>query len=345
MRKIETLDGLRGFAILMVIYHHLPHIEGWTVFNRLPSLLHFGYLGVDVFFVLSGFLITRILINEKKKNTFSFKIFYFKRALRIFPIYYLVLIVIGITYSWNGMLPNVFYVSNYYYSFNTVPHPLRHTWSLSVEEHFYLVWPLVLHFFTLPRAEKIIKYWLPAVAIISAIVTVFVFEDKLAQALIYRGTQYRILTLSIGGIFAFKEEKISQLKPLYLFFAAVLLMILYYFIDLPGIFNTLLNFTLLTIVSAFIFLFALNIEHTKSFTRKIFVNPVITFIGKISYGLYLYHFPVLFFFGLTYNQIQSKHLNWQVIIMPLIIIFTIAIVSYILIEKYFLRLKKNLSHT
>jgi peptidoglycan/LPS O-acetylase OafA/YrhL len=345
MRKIETLDGLRGYAILMVIYHHLPHIQGWTVFNRLPSLLRFGYLGVDIFFVLSGFLITRILINEKKKNNFSFKVFYFKRALRIFPIYYLLLIIIGITYSWNDMLPNVFYVSNYFYSFSIAPHPLRHTWSLSVEEHFYLIWPLIMYYFTLSRAETIIKYWLPAFAILSAGITAIIIEDKVAQSLIYRGTQYRILSLSLGGLFAFKEESISQLKPLYLFLAAVVLMILYYFIEHPGVFNTLLNFSLLTIVSALIFLFALNAGRKETLIKKIFVHPVITFTGKISYGLYLYHFPVLFFFGLTYNQIQGKHLNWQVIVMPLIITFIIAIISYFLIEKYFLRFKKNLSRT
>ena len=343
MRKIQTLDGLRGYAILMVIYHHLPHIQGWTIYNRLPSILRVGYLGVDIFFVLSGFLITRILIAEKKKNRFSFKVFYYKRALRIFPAYYLLLIATGIIFTWQDFLPNALYLSNYYYSFNRDSHPLRHLWSLSVEEHFYLVWPLLLYYLPLSKAEKIIKYVLPAIAIVSAIVTVIFLDNKLAEALIYRGTNYRILTLSLGGWLAFKEADIVKLKPVLLAVAALAIMAVYFYLKQPGAVYTLLNLFLLSIVSVLIFLFALNAEKKTNILRTMFTNPVMSYIGRISYGLYLYHFPVFYFFGITINQIDTRPMNWQVIILPLIACFSIATISYFVIEQPFLRLKKKIS--
>ena len=108
MKKIETLDGLRGFAVLMVVIHHLPPIDGgifWKAVNAIPVYLKVGYFGVDIFFVLSGFLITKILIKDKQREDFSFKRFYLKRALRIFPIYFLTLLAVGFLFSWDGMLP------------------------------------------------------------------------------------------------------------------------------------------------------------------------------------------------------------------------------------------------
>ncbi|HUQ65765.1 MAG TPA: acyltransferase family protein, partial [Flavitalea sp.] len=154
---------------------------------------------------------------------------------------------------------------------------------------------------------------------------------------------YRVLSLSAGGVLAFAEQRILKRKPLYFIGAAAVVMIIYYFIEQPGVFNALLNLILLTIVSTLIFLFALKCNSADSFLRNVFVNPVITFIGKISYGLYLYHFPILFFYGLTYNQIQSSPVHWHVIIMPVLLSFAIASFSYFLIEKHFLLFKRNLS--
>lgn len=340
MRRVESLDGLRAFAVLMVMYAHVPHIAGAGYFNKLPYSFRFGYLGVDIFFVLSGFLITSILISEKKKGIFSFRVFYLKRALRIFPIYYLLIIILGISWSWNGMLPNALYVSNYYFAYNHNLHPLRHTWSLSVEEHFYLVWPVVLHYFSLKNAEVIIKYILPAVAIISAVVTVLIVEPKLASDLIYRGTQYRMLSLSTGAFLAFRPNLIKTIKPLNCIFAAAVIFFIYRKVE--SIEKPLFNLLLLTPVSTLIFIFAFRANDYTNWLKKIFVNPVISYTGKISYGLYLYHFPVLFFFGLTPNQIHREPIPWQTMLLPVFLTFLIAALSFGLIEKNFLRMKTKL---
>src|SRR5689334_16080977 len=96
MNRIPELDGLRGWAILLVLWGHFPFVQGVEDIRHIAMSLGTGHLGVTVFFVLSGFLITRILIAEKKADRFSMKRFYLKRTLRIFPIYYLTLLIVVI---------------------------------------------------------------------------------------------------------------------------------------------------------------------------------------------------------------------------------------------------------
>src|SRR5688572_17459077 len=144
---IKPFEGLRGIAILLVlIYHLFPYIP----------IAGIGWTGVDLFFVLSGFLITRILLETKNKPKY-FQRFYTKRALRIFPLYYLFIIVcviINHLIPLNGLklLPeNILYVLTYtlnfqFYDINgLVPgFAMNHFWSLAIEEHFYLIWPLMV---------------------------------------------------------------------------------------------------------------------------------------------------------------------------------------------------------
>src|SRR5262245_41609925 len=144
MNRIPELDGLRGWAILLVLWAHFPFVQGVEQVRHVAMSVGSGHFGVNVFFGLSGFLITRILIREKQEGRFSMKRFYLKRTLRIFPIYYLtlLLVVIFITARHAGWL--ALYMGNFVFAFDLDPHPLRHTWSLAVEEHFYLIWPLIL---------------------------------------------------------------------------------------------------------------------------------------------------------------------------------------------------------
>jgi hypothetical protein len=104
MKRILSLDALRGYAILLVLFQHFPMVINNRIIDFMSKIgfaINSGYLGVQIFFVLSGFLITRILIKEKKNNDVSFTRFYLKRMLRIFPIYYLSIIVFGILITWN----------------------------------------------------------------------------------------------------------------------------------------------------------------------------------------------------------------------------------------------------
>ncbi|WP_297889738.1 acyltransferase [Sulfurihydrogenibium sp.] len=147
------LDGLRGIAILLVILFHF-----------FPFRFSFGFIGVDIFFVLSGYLITSIIITKSNKNTFSFKEFYRNRARRLFPALILVLsfsLIIGYFF----LLPEEFmnlgkhikssalYYQNFrlidevgYWNKEAIYKPLLHIWSLSIEEQFYFIWPLLIFF-------------------------------------------------------------------------------------------------------------------------------------------------------------------------------------------------------
>ena len=193
MQYNRNLDGLRAVAVLMVMWSHFPVIEGSVLSGYLSSfgdIFGVGYLGVDIFFVLSGFLITSILLIEKKESKkVDFKFFYLKRSLRIFPIYFLTLLFcylfIGpVNYDIYSAL---FYVSNFYFVFDEAGGPLRHTWSLAVEEQFYIVWPLIVLFFSTRSLERICLFWIPGIVFVFSLYALFIWDSELGSRMLYRG--------------------------------------------------------------------------------------------------------------------------------------------------------------
>ena len=136
---LPALDKLRGIAVLLVLFTHTPHHLKGDLGLWVQQWLAPGYLGVDIFFALSGFLITRILLFERDRGG-SILAFWKRRAVRIFPAFYLLVAVVAVV-RWGPELPWVAtYLSNFH-RLGSFPSPLRHTWSLAVEEHFYLVCP------------------------------------------------------------------------------------------------------------------------------------------------------------------------------------------------------------
>ncbi|MEM9001375.1 MAG: acyltransferase [Bacteroidota bacterium] len=352
--KIKVLDGFRGYAALMVLLFHLPQISD-TVFGRSIFLIihnfRFNYLGVDLFFVLSGFLITRILLREKKEGSFSFKLFYLKRALRIFPIYYLTLLVCGIFFSWKGLGYIAVYGANYYFAFDAALHPLANTWSLSVEEHYYLFWPLVLYFF---QYEQVKRYLFPGVILIavsSAMLTYVHFDDIIFSRLLYRGSQFRILSLSMGSLLAFNEQKLSMLNKKkvtdYLLFAGLFFCVGAIFIneelmgDAPWVAVVKLFF--FPIYSTSLFVLVLLQEKRGNLLDYLFSNGLMRYLGKISYGLYLYHYPILFWWGMTKTQLNDQPIGLVECILPLMTIFLVTLASYHFIERPLLVYKTKLA--
>ncbi len=156
-KHIQGLDGVRGLAALSVVFTHL---HGWSRLEdigllspRVTPLLN-GRSGVQAFFVLSGFLITLLLIAEfERTGTVSLRNFFWRRALRILPLYYLFLVLATVIYLVDHRVSSVtslVYAGTYLYNFIPISHYtsfLGHTWSLAVEEHFYLVWPVVFFAF------------------------------------------------------------------------------------------------------------------------------------------------------------------------------------------------------
>lgn len=351
--KVKVLDGLRGYAVLLIVLAHLPYISN-SVFAEYLSLFirnfKISYLGVDLFFVLSGFLITRILIKEKAENRFSFKRFYLKRVLRIFPIYYIVIILSGILFTWKGIAYIAPYLSNYYFSFNIGPHPLRHVWSLAVEEHFYLIWPLLIYLFSLNTAKKVILIIIPILITLSLCYNYTFYDIDSANQLILRASQFRILSIAIGSFFAFIEPKIRTLSKintiltLVIFFLSYsLTVILYKLVAIKIVPLPLLFLVLFSITSSSLFLYILQFEKKKSLINYLFTNKFIRYIGLISYGIYLYHFPILYFFGITQNQLGAGLVPFDQLLIPLLLIFLIPSISYFAIEKPLLNFKEKIN--
>jgi len=351
MGKIKVLDGLRGYASLMVLLAHFPQVENSRIAQFIYHLVSYskmGYLGVDFFFVLSGFLITRIIINEKKLGKFSFNNFYKKRVLRIFPVYYFTLIMIGIFITWEKLFFTLTFTYNYSYPFEKVRFPFEHFWSLCVEEHFYIVFPMLLYFLTMRNAQNFVQNFIPIFCLTATFITYLIFEKDLADKMVFSSSYCRIISLSFGAMFAFKEkqidEKVFSVKQ---YLGIISFMGALYVLGIESeqlskyLPPPVIRLIAFSIFSSLFFLIVLKLKNKESGLEKVFTNPTITFIGAISYGLYMYHYPIIYFFGemyIDYNGIVSIKDACFI----LIISFLITILSYFLIEKPILsRFKKN----
>ncbi len=352
--RINVLNGLRGYAAILVILSHMTQVSNTELGRSIYTFVqgfNFGYLGVDLFFVLSGFLITRILIREKTAGTFSFKLFYLKRALRIFPIYFLSIAVCGLLFSWEGMGYLSIYAANYYFTFENSPHPLEHTWSLSVEEHYYLIWPLIVYFFHSETIRKYCYLIVGLIVLLSLFLVYEIFDEDISMRLVYMGTEFRILSLCMGSTLAFYEKRLMALPKqvatrwlLLLNAVTILLVVLTQigmfmkFAPLPA--TRLLVFS---VCSTMLFLLVLIQENRNNGFNSLFSNKYIGYLGKISYGLYLYHFPIFFAWEISNNQLDGAPIACTSLITPLLLTFVLAAASYRFIEEPLIRYKDKMA--
>lgn len=349
MRYNRSLDGLRAVAVLLVLWSHFPKIDGiWLsgFFSDLGDLVGVGYFGVDLFFVLSGFLITSILLNEKKiRNNIDFKFFYLKRSLRILPIYFLTLLfcwlVIGPVN--HDVSTSLFYVSNFYFVFDETGGPLRHTWSLAVEEQFYVFWPVIVLVFNRYALERMCRVWIPIIVFLLSVYACFVWDPELGPRMLYRGTPFRMLSLGFGGLIAVWAVSIkppSSSVKTGVFFVALAFLIGALFFESKGLvqwssITKMYGFSLLSFAVVLNIVFGFE-YYSRLFERVLSLAPLVA-IGKISYGLYLYHAVILYYFGMSKYQIQSVHLyDW---LSALAVTVIISILSFHVFEKRMTALK------
>lgn len=353
-KHIAFLDGFRGIAISLVLLYH-------CFLDFTPARI--GWIGVDIFFVLSGFLITGILLKTKDSPHY-FKNFFIRRALRIFPLYYLFLIIIFIVLpifgsSLLGDMSNYkdnqiwywTYLQNWLLSFEGFPenYSLHHLWSLAVEEQFYLIWPVII-FFT-P-----VKKLIPVICIL--IFLSFVFRMKAYQfGLIfpysYVNTFSRMDTLLLGGLVYILNRDHKEWLKKYAFYILLLSSsIVIGFIA----FKKSLYFWNLHYIYTFIgisiatFLSILCSEGTMTHKlRMFFQNYFLRWLGKYSYGIYLFHYPLLFILtslllpGLNNTFHQVLLAKFLVGCICIIISCLLAYCSFHIIEKRFLNLKEKLA--
>jgi len=210
--RLTQLDGLRGLAILGVLGNH---------FGQYNGNFQSGWLGVSLFFVLSGFLITRILINQKKLMEenhsgflYAFKTFYIRRAFRIFPLYYLVLLTLFL-FDLNNARQLSFslitYTFNFIVSGGNFSGP-NHLWSLSVEEQFYLVWPAIVLLSPLPK----LPYYMGIVFLIAPLWRLACFFLQTTREPMHFSTLACLDCLAAGSLLAWCEFKGHRAWTIYL---------------------------------------------------------------------------------------------------------------------------------
>ncbi len=337
---IRTFDTVRAIAVLLVFVSH----SGVAYLLPSDSKLHviptssLGHFGVILFFVLSGFLITRILIRAKGKKN-AYKNFLMRRSLRIFPIYFLTILILLFIEPGRYLGECAAYISNYTFAFNSEANPLRHTWSLCVEEHFYIIWPPIVLFLATRVSKVCVFVGFPLVSIASAIVVYKQFPQY-ADGLFYRGTNFQVFSLSLGSALAYSEPwlRANWMKTLLVGGALLACGLgvagLLISRDAPELVVKIYLFSFLSagIVCAFL---AINDRGGK--LCDLVSNPVTSYIGRISYGLYLYHYPVYYFFGI----INREQLTAGNILLSTAVTFAISICSFHFFEKPLLKLKSR----
>jgi len=354
MNYMKQLDSLRAIAVLAVLYSHFFEQRIGPFFSG-ERVLGVGAYGVDLFYVLSGFLITGILLNSKEEidqglKTVSFcaKTFFIRRILRIFPIYYLALLIafiLAVHQARESIWWHIFYLSNVYIAQQgRWVDAIGHLWSLSVEEQFYLIWPWII-FFT-PR-----KRLLTVLIALIAIAPLYRFACLMNHAPYIVS---RVITLGcmdffgIGALLAYLKKynytsytannfaKHGLLIGGVLFPLAILL-------GLLGIKNPVGIFAKTCEALFFCWVIFTASERFNGVVGKILETKILIYIGKISYGIYLYHNFVPFIIPAKLSNFYSHYVKHQlgVPILYTLITITIASISWLLIEKPVNKLKQK----
>lgn len=333
------IDGLRSVAVMVVVLFH----AGFSSFSG-------GYVGVDVFFVISGFLITRLLVNEVERNSkVDFGRFYLRRARRLLPAMFFTLAWTSVLAVWflspqqlvsygGSLLHAVLSVSNlFFYSesgyFETTSslNPLLHTWSLSVEEQFYYIWPFLIGLF----ASK--KLGAPILIIAVGLLSFYFCQTMIAgyaDATFFL-TPFRVFEFSIGAILVWVvQKKPSQgwLLESILFIGLAMILYAVFAYDKETVFPGV-N-ALLPCIGAALCIYAGNAKYLgKTLSNRISVS-----IGLISYSLYLAHWPIMVFYK---NHLNSGELRSIESLLLVAISIAIAVFMYFVIEKPFRKTQKS----
>lgn len=299
---LPQLDGIRAIAVTLVLFVHCVIVPGrGTAAWILRNVLSNGWIGVDLFFALSGYLITSILIRARTRPHY-FRNFYARRFLRIFPPYYVVIAILAIAAAWlpfgplRPAWPYLTYTSNLYLVFaHWEWTPLGHTWSLAIEEQFYLIYPILVLRLPKPRLRHLL--WI--VIAISPLVRLMMNAMTFPAASAFT-TFCRLDVLAMGALIAIELDDRTEIsdrtvRRLRLAFAALLTASALLFVTRQLDSRTaFFNGVSLTIIDATAAMFiCVAVAAPVPLLDRLLRLPAVVAMGRISYGIYLFHYPIL----------------------------------------------------
>jgi peptidoglycan/LPS O-acetylase OafA/YrhL len=314
------IDGLRAVSILLVVGYHAQ-----------PSLIPGGFIGVDIFFVISGFLITRIILSQSDANTFSFLEFYARRIRRIFPA---LIVVLAVTYvlGWLVLLPDglallgkniaagVAFVSNLfqltqlgYFAPDAAENPLLHLWSLGIEEQFYIFWPPAL----LVIGWRWRRTWMGVIATASFGVSLLIFfgdKDWSFYSPISRAWELLaggILATNYADVLERAKQRFPQLENLLAALGAAAIVSAAIALNKESLFPGV--YALLPVLGAVLIILSPN----SLLHRTLLSSPQMVWIGLISYPLYLWHWPLLSYLGIVRNGNPNAVEIWAAVLVAI----------------------------
>ena len=338
------IDGLRAIAVLAVIFYH----ANISLFGHSP--FKGGFIGVDIFFVISGYLITSIIFKEVLlTNNFSFTNFYKRRIRRIIPAL-LFVILLSLPFGWIYLIPSSFidfsksilfslgFSSNFYFYFtgqeygaeNGLIKPFLHTWSLSVEEQFYIIFPIIFLILF-----KNFKKYLGIILLILFCTSLFLSDiySKSNASIAFYFLQTRVWELLAGSLLAYcegiglKKKKIPRIFNILLTNVGILLIILsIVFLKIPY-FPHPSFYTLPAVIGVCLVIW---FSQKDELTCRILSSKPFVGIGLISYSLYLFHYPI-FAFARINDSFSSGDIYEKCFLF--VILFLLSIFSYLFIER------------
>ncbi len=368
--RFPALDGIRALAVTMVFFEHYGGgAHGGIILNAMNQIRLRGALGVDIFFVLSGFLITGILFDTSHDSHF-FKRFFARRSVRIFPIFYLVFTVLLLLtpflhYAWRaGHLLFLVYMANFVANYDPSlyvvasrlsPHftaEISHFWSLCVEEQFYLLWPIVVWMVR----DRVKLLWtagsISVLALVLRCVLYFMAEPMLADRWIVRTLPFRMDALLMGGMLALllrgpNADRWQRLcRPLLLTATAASLVIFVLAARVSQGWMLTIGYTFTALASAGLIGVTLR---PASIAFKLFYRKPLRILGKYSYGFYIYHllFRALWLQFLIFfiDRTHSKGIAGVIALsVNFALTFLVSKLSYDYFEVKFLRLKRHFEY-
>lgn len=347
-RYIPAIDGLRAFAVFAVIFYHMgfPFAKG-------------GLLGVTVFFVISGYLITGLLTAEwESTGTVNLPQFWLRRIRRLFPAIVTVIVVMAAVFALASpllltkmrpdIIPGLFWFENWWYIlrdlsyFDAVgaPSPLTHFWSLAIEEQFYLLWPIILlGLFKIGIGKTNIRRICLVLSVVSALAMALLYSPQGDPSRVYYGTDTRAFSLLIGAwlSFAWPSSQLSEQRArnvsassvgmLDIVGAVAFLGILAMCIFISG-FSDFMYYGGLVLCSILSALVIAALVHPRTILAKIAAWEPFVWIGKRSYGMYLWHFPII----CLLQPRNATIIPWWIYVLEIVLTVGLSALSYHFIE-------------